>query len=239
MGIIADLLATAKGIDVTDDVTPLDRVVVRELNEIINRGDVELSSSLAVTDEVQSIADYATDFTGGTFTLTILLGNGETVTTGDIAYDANAATIESAIDTAASGSITGWTNGDISVSGGILTANPVVLTYDGDSVAGANHAQVTLDGASLTGGGVLGAITTTTSGQTDRPAWAAVVALGIVDSAEVPVQGVDPGILTVIGDPSNSGYPSKATIRAVAAEAAIEDGNVSTETSILAAARLV
>lgn len=104
---------------------------------------------------VHTIAQDATDHTGGTFTLTITLSSGETFTTAGIAYNANAATIESAIDTAASGVVPGWSNGHISVSGGILQAAgaDVVLTFDGASVSGdPNHVLTVFDGSSLTGG---------------------------------------------------------------------------------------
>jgi hypothetical protein len=86
------------------------------------------------TDEVQTIAIFATPVTGS-FTLTLNLEGEDAFTTAAIAYNANAAAIETAIDVAATAAgVTGWTNGDISVSGGPLTTTPVVLTFDGTSV---------------------------------------------------------------------------------------------------------
>lgn len=243
MGIFSDLLAGADAIDITLPITALDKIVVREFDEMVARGDVDYPAVVAQRNEVQQIAQYTSDPTGGTFTLTFTLRNGETFTTAAIAYDAVAATIETAIDVAATAaSITGWTNGDITVSGGTLlgAGAPVVLTYDGASVSNDNHAQATIDGTSLTGGGLdTPAQTITTIGQTQRSGWAALQAYGIVVAADIPDQGVTPVAFTAASNPGdNANYPSEATIRALALEAAIEDINVAVETEILTAARL-
>ncbi len=154
MGIFSDLLVNSKTLDITIPTTALDKGVKREIDDIISRGDVEVPTSLQQRDAVQSILQYAIDPSGGTFTLTVTLRNGETFTTAAIAYDATAGTIETAIDTAANGTVTGWTDGDISVSGGtlLLAGADVVLTFDGTSVANINHTLTTIDGGSLTGG---------------------------------------------------------------------------------------
>lgn len=243
MGIFSDLLANAASIDITPPTTALDKIVIKELNQMVDDGDVDYPAAVTERNEVQTIEKYASDPSAGDFTLTFTLRNGETFTTAAIAFNANAATIESAIDTAATGVITGWTNGDISVSGGTLLAAgaTVVLTYDGASVVNDNHAQATIDGAGLTGGGLDNpAETTTTVGQTNRTSWAALEAMGVVAAANIPVQGVDPVAFTAATGPGdNAKYPSQATIRALAVEAAVEDLNVAVETEILAAAGLV
>ena len=110
----------------------------------------------STTDEVQTIAAFANDPTGGTYTLSFDVNGGETFTTAAIAYNANAAAIESAIDTAATGNVAGWTNGDITVSGGDLTSAAVVLTFDGTSVQQFDHEMVVVNGDSLTGVTVTG-----------------------------------------------------------------------------------
>ena len=79
-------------------------------------GDPDISDDTAVIDEVQSIAQHV-EADAGDFTITVTLANGESFETAAIAYDANAAAIELAIDTAADGTVTGWFNGDISVAG--------------------------------------------------------------------------------------------------------------------------
>lgn len=243
MGIFSDLLTSAQGIDVTPDITALDRIVVRELEAMVDRGDVDLPTALAETDAVHTLPQYTVDHTGGNFTLTFVLRNGETFTTGNLAHNADASTIETAIDSAATtASITGWTNGDITVTGGTLLAAgaDVVLTYDGASVSGDNHTLVVLND-SLTGGTTASPSSVkTTAGQTDRKAWAALQMLGAVAASDVPAQGVDPSAFTA---PTNKGtnfyFPSEATLRALAEEAAIEDLNDNVRVEILAASSLV
>jgi len=244
MGIFSDLLANATSIDTVAPVTALDKVAIREVNRMVDDGDVDYPTAVAARNEVQTIEKFATDPTGGDFTLTFTLRNGETFTTAAIAYNASGATIEGAIDTAATAaSITGWTNGDITVTGGTLLAAgaTVVLTYDGASVISNNHVQATINGAGLTGGSLASpAQTTTTEGQTNRTSWAALEVFGVVAAANVPVQGVNPVAFTAPTNPGdNKKYPSQETIRALADEAAVEDLNIAVRTEILAAARLV
>jgi hypothetical protein len=91
-------------------------------------------------NEVQEIDVYNGAVTGGTFRIELPAS----FTTAPIAFDANAATIEAAIDAAATGVIVGWTNGDIAITGGPLTTTPVVLTFSGDSVAGIDWPQIVI-----------------------------------------------------------------------------------------------
>jgi len=104
----------------------------------------------ATTDEVQEIATYTIDPIGGTFTLTLNLDGEAAFTTAAIAYNASAATVETAIDVAATAAgVAGWSNGDISVSGGDLTTAALVLTFDGTSVLQTDQGQTTIDGTAL------------------------------------------------------------------------------------------
>lgn len=112
---------------------------------------VETTPGGVGTDEVQTIQQYVNDPTGGTWTLTIDLATENPFTTLGIAYNANAAAIEAAIDAAATlAGVTGWTNGDITVTGGPLTSANVVLTFDGGSVDEENHALSSVNGSGLT-----------------------------------------------------------------------------------------
>ena len=105
MGITADLL-NVKSLGPSANRDGLQRVLHRYMDELIaTQGDPAYISRDAAADEVQSIAQHIATVSGGTFTLTVKVFNGETFTTAAIAYDANAATIESAIDTAATGVI--------------------------------------------------------------------------------------------------------------------------------------
>ncbi len=104
-------------------------------------------------DEIQVIAQYARAPSGGTYTL-YFDDNVETpLTTAAIAFDATAATIETAVDTAFT-AYPSWTNGDVAVtesgSAGISDGT-VTLTFDGTSVDEKNWDPTIVDGALLTG----------------------------------------------------------------------------------------
>lgn len=107
------------------------------------------------TVTVQTVFKYAGDPSSGTFTLTITLTDFGAFTTAAIAYNADAATIQTAIDTAAiAASVPSYVAGDILVSGGTLLATgaDVVLTFVGASVTGVAHKTApVLDGTGLTG----------------------------------------------------------------------------------------
>jgi len=100
MGVITDYLAASKVIDSTAPFSPGSKVAARELKAIIAKGDSTNPTAFAAADQVQSIAVYSGTVSGGTFTLQLTLWDGTVITTAAIAYNANAATIETAIDTA-------------------------------------------------------------------------------------------------------------------------------------------
>lgn len=237
MGVFADLLASPKTIDTggADGVRVAgDKVTTREINTLMARmGDPDYPAAYAAKNEVQSIAIYSGLVNGGTFTLTIKLKGKPIFTTAAIAYNANAATIQTAINTAGTAAGNGWVNDSVVVTGGPLTTTPLTLTYSGASVAALNHDQATINGSLLTGGGSAGAASTTTQGQTKRTAWATLLSAGVLGGT-VPVQGDTPSGLTVLN--TRESYPqmiSQDTIRALAEEAAFEDGNEAVKTEIL------
>lgn len=88
---------------------------------------------------VQTLKVHATPATAGNVTITVTLVDGTTFTTADVAFDANAAAIQSAIDTAALAAVSGYTAGDIVVAGGPLTTTAATLTFSGSSVSGKAH----------------------------------------------------------------------------------------------------
>ncbi len=224
MGLISDFLDASVGIDHNSPIDPLDRRAYRELQALEDKGAFALPASLQAADELQSIAIYVPTVSGGTFTLEFVLASDETFTTAGIAYDANAATIEGAIDTAATAaSVVGWTNGDISVAGGLLTTTPVTLTFDGTSVKEQNHDLVVMDDGSLTGGGSGGAITTTTEGQSDRLGYGILTQYGILVGT-VPAEDIVPTALVVAALPGERRL-SAETIKAIALEIAVTEGN--------------
>lgn len=90
--------------------------------------------------EVQQIAITGGP-TGGNFTLTF-----QSQTTANIAYNASAATIQSALE-----ALSNVDPGDVVCTGGPLPGTPVVVTFGGQ-YAGANVTQMTANSAGLTGG---------------------------------------------------------------------------------------
>lgn len=226
MGITADL-QNVGSLDSSLNATAIQRVLKAYVDNLIAvQGDPTYHPRDAAKDEVQSIAQHVPTVSGGDFTLTVTLFNGETFTTADIVYEASAATIETAIDVAATAaSITDWTNGDISVSGGHLNTAPVVLTYDGASVLSQKHFLTVIDGTGLTGGGSAGAITVSTDGQPNRPAVATMDLIGLIDNSQVI------GVLPVAGDYVGARgslhlNPNELVLRMLATEAGIEAGNI-------------
>ncbi len=143
---------------------------------------------MATTDEVQSIAVFANNVTGGTFDLTFHLDGEDPVAVGSIAFDSNAAAIQTAVDAA----LTGQADpGDVVISGGPLNSAPLTITFSGDDVDETNQGQTTIDGTSLTATveGTAGTTCNLVNGQTTRHAWAALIALGILDpNVELPEQ---------------------------------------------------
>lgn len=127
-------------------------------------------STIAGTDEVQTLTITGTP-TGGTFTMTY---SGQT--TAGIAYNANAATVQAALE-----ALSNIGAGDVVCTGGDLPGTPVVVTFR-QALGRTNVALMTADGASLTGG--------------TTPAAAVALTTAGVD-AEVTVSGSAGGPYTV------------------------------------------
>jgi len=219
MGLYSDILASALAIDVELPTEANHRTARIELNQYEAQLDLDIPAAYAEGNEVQELS--ATASTMGNFTITVTLANGETFTTGNIAFDASAATVETAIDVAATAEpITGWTNGDIAVTGGPADTAPLVFTFDGDSVAGANHEEsvavdVDLDEA-------VGVFSTTTDGGPDRPALAALSALGCI--AGTPPSFGDEGIGSLVaGDANRPNRPSQSLVGLLLREASVQE----------------
>lgn len=241
MGIISDLLtspSTFTGTGVPHVASS--RVLYRKLVDIAGQeGDFDYPSGTAAANEVQKLGQHV-HADGGTYTLSFSLNGGTTFSTANIAYNATNATMTGAINTAATGaSVTGWTNGDIVVAGGPLSAANSTLTFSGVSVTHKNHGQTTIDGTHLTNSnaaGTAGVGTTTTEGQGNRTAWAALMALGLISSTP-PAQGDDAsGVTAAI---QRGHLPHKLdddSVKMIIDEAAAEDGGVAAvKTQLLAA----
>jgi hypothetical protein len=134
-------------------------------------------TAVTLVAEVQTVTPTGT-ISGGTFTMT-LLG----VTTGPIAWNATAANIKTAIDTAIPGNT-------VTVGGGPVNTTPFTLTYTGYG----NVAQVTI-ASSLTGTTPVLTPTTTTGG-TDgsNTGWASITVAKLSASSVVPPTNAVVGI---------------------------------------------
>ena len=241
MGVFSDFLNNVQTIDTGghDNIrVGNDRVVTRDIKRLRDiRGDQDYPSGFEARDEVQVIQQHQGSVTGGTFTLSFTLRDGTTFTTAAIAYNANAATIQSAIDAAAAAVVDGWANGDVAVTGGPLSAANLTLTYSGESVGGQNHGEVVINGGSLTGGGTAGDESVTTEGQTNRTSWAILRIAGLI-SGTPPTQGTSAAVTAAVNRETSPMMPDQETIRALAKEASVEDDNVDVETAILTAFNL-
>jgi len=239
MGIYSDLLSDAKTIDTglnDDDALKVsgDKVATRQIDKLKALRDRDYPAAFGEADEVQSIAIHVATVSGGDFTLAFTLKSGEAFTTDPIAFDAVAATIETAIDDAAdAASVVGFVAGDIAVTGGPLSTTPLVLTYSGDSVAAQNHGEVVIDGTGLTGGGTAGDESTTTNGQSDRAALAALFACSAI-TGTIPAQGETPSDFEAASDHNTNWLlPDQDTLRRLAREAGHVDANLALENAIL------
>ena len=226
MGVYTDLLANAQSWDAGSSSrrsVGTDRVITNEIEDWqVRQGDAPYPSGYTEADEVQVIGTYNGSVSGGNFTVAISLRDGTTVNTANIAHDAAAATIESAIDTVATGNITSWTNGDISVAlTGNLTANPATVTFDGNSVDATNHPLLVMNDVDLTGGGTVGDVSLTTNGQSARIAMAVLNVMGLLASPP-PAQGTTSVTATATAE-SHVWFPRLETLQALAKQAALED----------------
>lgn len=143
----------------------------------------ELSSGLygpyaAASAEVQTVTITGSP-TGGTFTLSF-----DGSTTAAVAYNANAAAVQSALE-----ALPNLAPGDVTVTGGPGPGTAWVVTFGGDR-AGTNVPEMTASGASLTGGtSPAAAVSTTTAGGAESPAGEGTAAGFLFNSTQVPANG--------------------------------------------------
>jgi hypothetical protein len=234
MGVYAQLNAQTKTFN---GGSPLGTWLASKLAKAGQGGSVDppVPAAAAATNGVYDVAQ-ATQTSGNmTLTVSVRQANGvvESATTANILFSAVAATVESAIDTALTGVVTGWTNGDVSVSGtAVNNADNIVLTFDGTSVAGRTVTVVLndVDGA----GGAWGAVTVTTEGQTERAALGVLIALNVVTPTVARQDASTSNVSFVDSENRNHNVPTNI-VKALMREAAAEDANNSSYHSIDAA----
>jgi hypothetical protein len=207
------------------DSTDVPIIVITNVD--LTNGDVDTPSTLVTgvpgVNEVQSVAIFPLTPTSGNYTLNFTLSDATNFITGNIAYGASAATIETAIDVAATAEpVPAWANGDITVSGGPLTTDAVLLTFDGSSVYRKDHSATVVADVNLDGYAIPGAVTTTTQGQSTRTVWEVMEIMGLVAGGP-PVQGTTSGLSAPTSRISSPHYPRQATLQALAQQAAIDD----------------
>lgn len=133
-------------------------------------GAVSTQAAGSATNEVQTITITGTP-TGGDFTLTF---NGQT--TGAIAYDADAATVELALEALSNIEV-----GEATCAGGALPGTPVTVTFSGQYAA-QDVPLMTDDDSGLTGGTTPAvAVTETTPGVSAKSAEILTIGSGITD----------------------------------------------------------
>ncbi len=185
--------------------------------------------------EVQTVNQLTPTVSGGNFTINIVDELAGAHLTANIAYDATAAEIETAIDVKmTSDAYGGWANGDISVAlTGDLTANAATITFDGDSVTGKDQGQTAIADVNLAAAGGINGQSETTSGQVKRYAWAIMWAHGMVTS--VPEQGdamANSDTLDTTPATTTAHWPGPALRKLLAWQAAIDDNNATLRTQL-------
>jgi microcystin-dependent protein len=227
MGIFANL--SAQKLSFTDDRHWIGRWLIYQLSSP-DKLDPPTPTAATGTNTIHLLNRDVVETTGGTFTLTFNLKSNESFTTAAIAFNANAATIEGAIDTAATlASITDWSNGDIAVTGTDLQNTDISLTFSGASVSGQPHA-ITVMTDSRTGGTPASTLVTSTSrGSFQRNAWAALLALDVI---RAPIPAFD-AIATEVAKGQNRTNVPYEIIKAMAVEATFEDDNQNSYFSIV------
>lgn len=149
-----------------------------EADARVNQPEVDRALALdlyqAPINEIQQI--NVANATGGTATYTF-----EGQTTAAVAHNANAATVQAALE-----ALSNVAPGDVTVTGGPLNTSPLLIEFKG-TLGGANRTQMTST-SSLTGGSASIAHSTLQGGQAGVASTAGTLSLAVVDA-----DGLDPG----------------------------------------------
>ena len=238
MGIYTDAIANSKSFDNALPRNGVGLHINRELAGLAAMVDTALASAYAAANSVQVIATDAVDHTGGDFTLTFYMnnanGNQYKITTGTIAYNASAATVTTAINSAfTTAAYPGWVNGHIVVTASStdLQGGTLTLTFSGAAVSGRGHALVVMDDNRTGGTSPDPTIAATSLGNSTREAMAVLIATGTVVGA-VPTAGSNP--TWTAGNRALGRILELSTIRSLARDAAIADNNPGIYTAVAA-----
>ena len=228
MGLFTDLAENTdhcKAASPREATRPIGSGLIREDKIRYEKGAGESDARYSATDGVWSIATHVATVSGGTYTLTVTLPTlggrpGVTFTTAGIAWNATAATIEAAIDTASPATVP---NGDVAVTeAGTAGLSDGACGFTFEDAVGSLSCEISINGASLTGGGTAGAVTQSQyTGQPLRRACQALYDLNLV-AGTVHNCGDDP----TWTKPACNGTakPNCMVIKALARECTDEDG---------------
>lgn len=148
----AAVTVTFQGTLASQFIEPLTVDTTNTLGATVAVSVVTLTEGSAGANEVQVLTFYGTP-SGGTFTLTY---DGQT--TAAIAYNADAATVDAALE-----ALSNIGAGDVTCTGGSLPGTPITITFGG-ALANTNVPLITATVSSLTGGSISAAISTVTPG---------------------------------------------------------------------------
>jgi hypothetical protein len=194
-GTIATLLASSKVIPQTGaGLRGQNRHAYDELIDIQNQHDPDLASPYLLAAAVSRVSETL-NATSGNFALTLNFPNyGVEVTTGNLSFAINQATLQIAIEAAMAGqTVVGLFGGgdiDVAIPGPNLNAAPATITANGSSVNGAHMiittANVDLDVDEMS-------VDALTIGTMNRPAEATLAAFDVAGPvSDVTPQGLAP-----------------------------------------------
>ena len=231
MGVYTDLLNNAKSWDSGDDAVATDASITREIRGFMARqGDPDIGPPFSQANEVHTILQFDPLASIGNFTLTLSLLDHDEVTTANIAWDADAATIASSINTAVSAALPGLVDTTVLVS---LTTNlnegDATLTFSGTSLRFKRQGQTEINVVDLDV--IPEGVDITTYGQLDRNCWAVINAMGLTPSlgplpTDSEVYAMSESEWAAVPTrASHSRFPRQETLHALARQIAIEDGS--------------
>ena len=151
-------------------------------------------------DEQQTITITGTP-TGGTFNATVIVG-GRSETTSDIAYNAAASAVETAIE-----GLSIVPSGEASCSGGAFPGSAVVVTFSG-SLGSTNVPMMAGDGSGLTGGTSPAVAVTETRTGIDTPMKSVQVTVGKAQEVSLgayAISSVDTTTINLASSPAPAG----------------------------------
>lgn len=232
MGLYTDLTTSSTEIDPAAPRSGLDRASSSQLRGKAYQNDSTVRPAFTAQSEVSRIDALTGTPTAGTYALTISVPTtGLSYTTAGIAYNATAATIESAIDTAMAAHPS-WTNGDLGVSEeGSAGLSDGYCDFTAANCLASMPVLISIDTSSVTGIGGAQTVTRSTPGQGNRKAAQALLDLNVVSGA-LHNSGEAPSWTK----PACNGQskPRSGLIKDLARQACTEDGTDYVWTAVLA-----